>query len=144
MKTNVKESAERAVVLANEKLHETADAARAGLSAAKAKAGEGIEAFPVAALIGGLAVGAVVGALLPRTKKEAEYLGPIGGQINERARAAAMAARDAGQAKLDELGLSTDAAGKQVGKLIEAVAEVAETAGTAAVEAIRPSSTDTA
>jgi hypothetical protein len=138
MKTNVKESAERAVVLANEKLHETADAARAGLTVVKTKAGEGVETFPVAALIGGLAVGAVIGALLPRTKKEAEYLGPIGGQINERARAAAFAARDAGQAKLDELGLSTDAAGKQVGKLIEAVAEVAETAGSAAVEAIRP------
>lgn len=138
MKTNVKESAERAVVLANEKLQETADAARAGLNIVKTKAGEGVETFPVAALIGGLAVGAVIGALLPRTKKEAEYLGPIGGQINERARAAAFAARDAGQAKLNELGLSTDAAGKQVGKLIEAVAEVAETAGTAAVEAIRP------
>jgi hypothetical protein len=139
MKTNVKESAERAVVLANEKLHETADTARAGLNAAKAKVGDGVETFPVAALIGGLALGAVVGALLPRTRKETEYLGPIGGQINERARTAALAARDAGQAKLDALGLSTDAAGKQVGKLIEAVAEVAETAGTAAVDAIRSS-----
>lgn len=139
MKTTVKEGAGRAVAVAGDKLHETADAARAGLATAKAKVGEGVSGYPVAALIGGLAVGAALGALLPRTKAEEDYLGPIGGTITDRARAAATAARDAGQSKLDELGLSTDAAGKQVGKLIEAVAEVAETAGTAAVEAIRPS-----
>lgn len=139
MKTNVKQGAERAAALAGEKLHETADAARASLAVAKSKVGGSVEGYPVAALIGGLAVGAVLGALLPRTKKEEEYLGPIGGTITERARAAAVAAREAGQEKLDELGISTDAAGKQVGKLIESVAQVAERAGTAAVEAIRPS-----
>lgn len=137
MTTNVRESAERAATIASEKLHETAETARAGLVKAKAKVGEGVDGFPVAALIGGVALGAVLGALLPRTRKEAELFGPIGETINDRAKSAAGAARDAGQAKLDELGLSTDAAGKQVGKLIESVAQVAEIAGTAAVEAIR-------
>jgi hypothetical protein len=120
-----------------DKLQETAESARAGLTTARAKVGEGIDGYPVAALAAGLAVGAVLGALLPRTKKEADLLGPIGSTVNERARSAINAARDAGQGKLDELGLSTDAAGKQVGKLIGSVAEVAEVAGTAAVDAIR-------
>jgi len=137
MKTNVKESAERAAAIASEKLQETAEAARAGLTTARTKVGEGVSGYPVAALLGGLAVGAVVGALLPATKKEGELLGPIGGQITDRAKSAVTAAREAGHTKLDELGLSTDAAGKQVGKLIESVAKVAEIAGTAAVEAIR-------
>lgn len=119
------------------KLHETTETARAGLATAKAKVGEGVDGYPVAALLGGLAVGAALGALLPRTRKEADLLGPIGNTVNERARSAINAARDAGQGKLDELGLSTDAAGKQVGKLIGSVAEVAEVAGTAAVDAIR-------
>lgn len=135
--TNVKDSAERAAAIAGEKLHETAEAARAGLNSARARVGDGVSGYPVAALLGGLAVGAVVGALLPGTRKEEELLGPIGSQITDRAKSAVAAARDAGQGRLDELGLSTDAAGKQVGKLIESVALVAEVAGTAAVEAIR-------
>ena len=91
----------------------------------------------MAALVGGLAVGAVLGALLPRTRQEEELLVSIGGAINDRAKDAAQAAREAGKAKLDEFGLSTDAAGKQVGKLIDSIAKVAETAGTAAVDAVR-------
>lgn len=105
--------------------------------AASKKAAESVDAFPVIALAGGLALGAVLGALLPRTRQEEELLGSIGGQINTKARDAAQAARDAGQAKLDELGISTDAAGKQVGKLIESIAQVAESAGSAAVDAVR-------
>jgi hypothetical protein len=105
--------------------------------AASKKAVESVDAFPVMALAGGLAVGAVLGALLPRTRQEEELLGSLGGSINDKARNAALAARDAGQAKLDELGISTDAAGKQVGKLIESIAQVAETAGSAAVDAVR-------
>lgn len=110
---------------------------RSGSQTATRKAADGVEEFPVAALLGGLALGAVVGALLPRTRQEEELLGSIGESINERARDAALAARDAGQAKLDELGISSDAAGKQVGKLIESVAQVAETAGNAAIDAVR-------
>jgi len=91
----------------------------------------------VIALAGGLALGAVLGVLLPRTRQEEELFGPVGGAINDRARNAALAAREASQAKLDELGISTDAAGRQVGKLIETIAQVAESAGSAAVEAAR-------
>lgn len=101
------------------------------------KAADGIDAFPVAAMLGGLAVGAALGALLPRTRQEEELLGSLGGALNDRAKGAVDAARDAGQAKLDELGISKDAAGKQVGKLIDSIASVAESAGSAAVEAVR-------
>ena len=104
---------------------------------ATAKAADGVESFPVVALAGGLAVGALIGALLPRTRQEEELLGTIGGAINDRAKDAVFAARDAGQAKLEELGISQAAAGKQVGKLIESIAQVAESAGNAAVESVR-------
>ena len=119
---------------AEAKLRKGGETARA----ATRKTAQQIEAFPVAALAGGLAIGAVLGALLPRTRQEEQLLGTVGGAITDRAREAVDAARDAGQAKLGELGISTDIAGKQVGKLIDSLAQVAESAGSAAVDAVRP------
>ncbi|TZG25994.1 hypothetical protein [Sphingomonas montanisoli] len=135
--TKVKDSAERAATLASAKLSESADAVKAGYETAKAKVGGGVDSFPVVALAAGIAVGAVVGALLPKTKKEGELLGEYGGEIVDRAKAALTAGKDAGKAELDAAGFSTDAAGKQVGKLIESIAKVAETAGSAAIGAVR-------
>lgn len=132
-KSGIRQRAAKAKTYAGEKLKSGGDAARA----AKLKMADEVDAFPVAALVGGLALGAVLGAILPRTRQEEELLGPIGGTINERAKEAVVAARDAGQTKLAELGISGDAAGKQVGKLIESIAQVAETAGSAAVDAVR-------
>lgn len=131
--SGIKQRAIQAKDYAGEKLKSGTDAARL----ARRKVAEEVEAFPVAALVGGLAVGAVLGALLPRTRSEEALLGDIGGAINDRAKDVVLAARDAGQAKLDELGISSDAAGKQVGKLIESLSQVAESAGSAAVEAVR-------
>jgi ElaB/YqjD/DUF883 family membrane-anchored ribosome-binding protein len=131
--SGIKQRATQAKDYAGEKLKSGGEAARA----AGRKVADEVDAFPVAALIGGLAVGAVLGALLPRTRQEEELLGSIGGAINERAKEAVFAARDAGQAKLDELGISSDAAGKQVGRLIESLGQVAESAGSAAIDAVR-------
>jgi len=132
-KPGIGQRANRAKDYAEEKLRSGGEAARA----AGRKAAGQVDTFPVAALVGGLAIGAAIGALLPRTRQEEDLLGPIGGAINDRAKDAVQAARQAGQAKLDELGISGDAAGKQVGRLIESIAQVAETAGSAAVEAVR-------
>jgi hypothetical protein len=135
--SKIKDGAERAATLASAKLRESSDAAKAGYANARAKvADEGVDSFPVIALAAGIAVGAAIGALLPKTRKEGELLGSVGGDIVSRAKAGFSAARDAGQGQLDELGISTDAAGKQVGKLIESVAKVAGSAGTAAITAL--------
>ncbi len=69
---------------------------------------EGIDSNPVAAVVGGLAIGALVAALLPRTGREDELLGSVGRKINDSAREAANAAKEAGKGQLDELGLSRD------------------------------------
>lgn len=129
----IKQRAARAGGFASETIKSGGEAARV----ASRKAVESVETFPVAALLGGLAVGVAIGALLPRTRQEEELLGTIGGAITDRAKDAVNAARDAGQAKLDELGISTDAAGKQVGRLIDSIAQVAESAGSAAVDSVR-------
>lgn len=72
------------------------------------KTSEGIESNPVAAVVGGLAIGALVAALLPRTSREDEMLGSVGRKITDGAREAANAAKEAGRGQLDELGLSRD------------------------------------
>lgn len=90
------------------------------------------QANPIALLAGGVAVGMLAGAFLPRSEQEAKLLGPVGKRLNETAKGAAAAAKDAGKAELDSLGLNRDAAREQVGKVIDGVLKALATAGSAA------------
>lgn len=97
------------------------------------RAGEGIDSNPVAAVVGGLAIGAIVAALLPRSRAEGEYLGAAGRRVNEAAREAARAAREAGKSQLDELGLSRDGLKGKIDDFTgRAVGAVKSSAGAAA------------
>ncbi|HEX8621958.1 MAG TPA: hypothetical protein VF718_08285 [Allosphingosinicella sp.] len=97
------------------------------------RAGEGIDSNPIAAVVGGLAVGAIVAALLPRTRREDEMLGSAGRRVNEAAREAARAAREAGKGQLDELGLSRDGLKSRIDEFTgRAVGAVKSSAGAAA------------
>ncbi|HEX8223281.1 MAG TPA: hypothetical protein VF605_05650 [Allosphingosinicella sp.] len=97
------------------------------------RASESIDSNPVAAVVGGLAIGAVVAALLPRTRREDELLGTAGRRVNEAARDAARAAREAGKGQLDELGLSRDGLKSKIDDFTgRAVGAVKSSAGAAA------------
>ncbi|MGZ8297877.1 MAG: hypothetical protein ACXW27_11640 [Allosphingosinicella sp.] len=94
---------------------------------------EGIDSNPVAAVIGGLAIGAIVAAVLPRTGREDELLGTVGRKINDGAREAARAAKDAGRGQLDELGLNRDGLRSKLDEFTDrAVGAVKSSAGAAA------------
>ena len=108
------------------------DSGRDAAREAARRTAEGIEANPLAVLVGGVAIGVLAGALVPRTEQEGKLLGPIGKRINDTASGAAQAARDAGKAELDSLGLNKEAARDQVGKLLDGVAKAISTAGAAA------------
>lgn len=82
---------------------QAAHSTRETASDAAHRATDGVQSNPLAALVGGVAVGAVVGALLPRTRQEVETLGPIGKRLTSTAKAAALAARDAGKQELSGL-----------------------------------------
>jgi ElaB/YqjD/DUF883 family membrane-anchored ribosome-binding protein len=99
---------------------------RAGRAAEKTS--ETIDTNPMIALAGGLALGAVLAALLPRTRKEEELLGDYGRRINETARQAARAAKEAGTGKLDELGYNRDNIKQKVDALRSDAAEIASAA----------------
>lgn len=111
----------------NDALEETRKAA--------ARAGKAMEANPLAVVAGGIAIGLAAGALLPKSKRETELLGPVGKRLTGVAAGAAEAARDAAKAELGSLPLNKDAAKAQVSKLIEQVAKAVSSAGDAALNA---------
>lgn len=91
----------------------------------------GIESNPLALVAGGIALGVVIGALIPRPQKEKDLLAPVGKRIAEGATAAAAAAREAGKAEIDAILPQRDAAKEHIGKVVES-------AFTAAKEAAAP------
>ena len=87
----------------------------------------------MAAVVGGLAIGLVAGAVLPRTKREQAVLGGAGRKIHDTAREAVRAAKDAGRQQIDELGLNRDAVQRRLGEFTDrAVGAVKTSAGAAA------------
>jgi len=126
----------------NDVYAKVSDRVAAAYAAAREKttgAGETLEANPLAALLGGIAIGAIAGALLPRLEKEKELLAPLGERIGDAARAALDAGKNAGTGALSEAGLSSDQIRSQVSKLVEQALKAAGEAGTAAVAAARES-----
>lgn len=111
--------------------------ARENASRARQTTSQGIDANPGIALIGGLAIGALAAALLPKSRKEQELLGTYGKQINDRAREAAKAAKDAGRDKLDELGLNKEAAKQKLNDVAKQAGEAVKTSATAAAQAAK-------
>ena len=101
---------------------------------ARGAASDAVESNPLAVLAGGIALGAVVGALIPRSAKEKELLAPVGRELSTRARAAVDAAREAGKSEMSELGLTKGAAKDQAKNLFQNIAKAATTAGAAAAK----------
>jgi len=111
-------------------------ATRRGAATASRKAGETVQENPLSVLIGGIALGALAGALLPKTKREDEYLGDVGRKVNKTATDAAKAARAAGVEQLDSLGITQEAAKSQISTLVDGVVKAAGTAGSAAAKKV--------
>jgi hypothetical protein len=122
---------------AREKAIEAYDSARDSVASAGRKAGDGIETAPLIALAGGLAVGALLAVLLPKTAKESELLGPVGERLTGTARTAADAAKEAGKAKLEELGLTRDAGAETLKSILKGAGDATKASAQAAISAVR-------
>ncbi len=96
---------------------------------------KGIEKNPLAIVAGGVALGVVIGALVPRLQKEKELLAPVGKRIAEGATAAAAAAREAGKAEIDAILPQRDAAREQIGKIIGSAFTAAKDAASSKADA---------
>ena len=76
--------------------------------------------YPVGAVIGGFVVGALLGALLPRTQRETRMLGDTGRKLTGAARDAAQRGLDAGKEQIEQI--RTRAAQKVGEAVVDAVA----------------------
>ncbi len=104
---------------------------------AKTKTSDSIDKNPLAIVMGGIAIGAIVGALLPRTERETKVLGKAGKKLNKKARKMAEAAKAAGVGQADLLGLNGDAVRVQFRELVSKAALAVKAAGQAATEAAK-------
>jgi ElaB/YqjD/DUF883 family membrane-anchored ribosome-binding protein len=116
------------------------DKATEAYASARRKTADGFDSNPLAVLLGGIAVGAVLGALLPRTEREAKVLGAMGEKVRGAAGEAIEAAKGAGRDKLDELGLSKDHARETMKSLLDGAIAAAGSAGAAALDSAKKTS----
>jgi hypothetical protein len=92
---------------------------------------------PLLAIAGGIAAGALIAALLPRTNAEARAIRPTARRVKDTAKAAFDAARETGTQRLDELGLSREKGEETIRSLLEGVADAAKASANAALDAAR-------
>src|SRR6185503_16589650 len=92
---------------------------------------------PLLALAGGLAAGALIAALLPRTDAESRLIRPTARRVKDTAKVAFDAAKDTGSQRLDEMGLNREKGEKTIRSLLEGLTDAARASANAALDAAR-------
>ncbi len=110
---------------------------RGTVNEAGQRATDGLDEAPLIALAGGIAVGALLAALLPRTEAETRALRPVGKRLTSTARAAAAAAKDAGTARLDELGLTRERGETALRSIFDGASDAVKSSAQAAMSTAR-------
>ena len=104
---------------ARERTYSAYETARERAADVTRQATEQISVYPVGAVIGGLAIGAILGFLVPASRREEELLSPTGKRITDAARTAAQRGIDAGKEQIDQI---RSKAAQKVGEaVVEAV-----------------------
>lgn len=93
---------------------------------ARRDAGGDLSSNPAALLAGGVAIGVVIGMLLPRLNREREVLAPVGRKLAERATAAVQVAKETGREEIESLLPSRDATKERVSALFGNIVEAAK------------------
>lgn len=137
MTDDLRKKAGKALNAGRKTLNKGAQATRDSALRARTKATQGLEGNPLTALAGGLAIGAIIAALLPRTAREKKIMGPVSRSVKSTAKTAAKVAGSVAKAELVALGVSSDAARRQVRTLADKVGKAATKAGKAATKSVR-------
>ena len=104
---------------------------------ARDRASDTLGQAPLLALAGGLAAGALIAALLPRTDAETRLVRPTARRVKNSARSAIDAARETGSKRLDELGISREKGEETIRSLLDGLSDAARASANAAVDAVR-------
>ena len=103
------------------------------------RAGDALDEAPLIAVAAGLAAGAAIAALLPRTRTEERMLRPVADRARDTARTAYQAAKDAGRGRLDELGLTPQRGTETIRSILDGAKDAARTSAQAAAGSVRRS-----
>ena len=133
----LRDRADEAFDSARERAITAYDSARDGAAASGRKASDQLGEAPLAVIVGGIAAGAILAALLPTSRRERELLGPVTDSLKDKASAAVNAAKDAGTARLGELGLTRDAGGEAVRSIIDGATEALKASAKAVATKVR-------
>lgn len=106
---------------------------------ARGRATDTLGRAPLLALAGGIAAGALIAALLPRTETETKLIRPTARRVKNTARAAIDAARDTGSQRLDEMGLNREKGEATIRSLADGLIDAARASANAAADAVRKS-----
>lgn len=101
------------------------------------RAGETLEEAPLLVLAAGIAAGAAIAAFLPRSRTEDRLLRPVTDRARETAKTAVLAAKDAGQSRLDELGLTRQKGSDAIRSILEGASDAAKASTQAALGTVR-------
>ena len=110
---------------ARQRAIEAYESARDSVSGAGRKAASSLTAAPLIALAGGIAAGALIAALLPRTDAETRLVRPTAKRVKDTARAAYKAAKDTGGDKLNALGINREKGEDTIRSLFQGVSDAA-------------------
>src|SRR3954471_11922201 len=86
---------------------------------------------PLIALAGGLAAGALIAALLPRTQAETRAVRPTARRVKDTARTAFKAAKDTGSSKRSEAGSTREKGEDTIRSLFQGVSDAARASANA-------------
>lgn len=104
---------------------------------ARGRASDTLGQAPLLALAGGLAAGALIAALLPRTDAETKLVRPTARRVKDSARAALGAARDTGTEHLNAMGLNREKGEETIRNLLNGLTDAAKASADAAAQAVR-------
>ena len=122
---------------ARQRAIEAYESARGSVANAGRRAADGLTEAPFIALAGGIAAGALIAALLPRTSSETRLVRPTARRVKDTARAAYKAARETGEQQLNELGLSREKGEETIRSLLKGVTDAAKASAQSALDTAR-------
>lgn len=137
LSANARNKARNALDASKSAAGKTVETSKRISSNAKAKTGETIETSPLAMVACGVAIGAIVAALLPKSEREKKVLGGAGRKLNDTAKIAVKAAKSAGAAHMVDVGLNSETLREQAKDIFQKGVETAKTASKAAKDAVK-------
>jgi len=104
---------------------------------ARARATDTLGEAPLLALAGGIAAGALIAALLPRTQTETRLVRPTARRVKDTARAAFEAARNTGKDRFAGMGFTREKGEQTLNGFIDGLKDTAKASADAALDAAR-------